>query len=254
MNPKAPTVSGHPTKLNQGKGMRLSLEMKSGQTTVEYLVILLVMVGLLVAVAFFMSPRLRNMVKDMAAKIQCALDLGGSGGCGAPAGQASGLSGSPGAGGGTSGGGSSAGSGSPGGIGGFAGGSSPSGGSIPSSGSSSGGTGGSISGGGSSASSGSGAQGAGGTPPPPPPPPSNQVFNNPTVNGIALDHCLNYAKNCGKPSADSFCRSQGFSTATAYTEGANVTKTIVPNDGLICDSSKLGYAGCGPMASVTCTR
>lgn len=251
----ATRVPANPTRLNQG-GRTSSFQWKqAGQTTIEYLVILLTMVGLLVAIGLYMSPRLRNMVKDLTAKIQCALDMGG--GCGAPSGQGSGGSGSL-----PPGGGSSGGSGSPGAAGPLAGASAGTGGSSSSStsgsSSSSGGIGGSILGGGSSSSS-AGSPSQGPTtpppsPPPPPAPPSTLVFNNPTVNGIPLDHCLNYAKNCGKPAADAYCRSQGFSTATTYTEGANITKTIVPTDGLICDSGRLGYAGCGPMTSVTCAR
>lgn len=40
------------------EGYRIRLKRSDGQTTVEYLVILLVMIGLLIVIALFFSPRL----------------------------------------------------------------------------------------------------------------------------------------------------------------------------------------------------
>jgi hypothetical protein len=43
--------------------------------------------------------------------------------------------------------------------------------------------------------------------------PSERVFANPVWNGHRLDVCLNWAKDCGKPPADKFCQSKGYSSA-----------------------------------------
>ena len=43
--------------------------------------------------------------------------------------------------------------------------------------------------------------------------PINRVFANPVWKGHRLDVCLRWAADCGKPTADAFCRAQGYSDA-----------------------------------------
>ncbi len=43
--------------------------------------------------------------------------------------------------------------------------------------------------------------------------PRSRIFANPIWKGHRLDVCLQWGANCGKPAADAFCRSKGFSTA-----------------------------------------
>jgi hypothetical protein len=126
-----------------------------GQTTVEYVVILCVIVTLLVAIALYMSPQLRDLIRNLISRVECALDIGGN--CSAPASGISGIglgSSGSGSGGGssTSGGASSSAPGSPG-TSGPRGGPSSSGGSSTSGATGASGTGGSAGLGGSSSSS-----------------------------------------------------------------------------------------------------
>lgn len=46
------------------------------------------------------------------------------------------------------------------------------------------------------------------------PVPTQRVFQNPEWKGYRLDMCLNWGTNCGKPAADAFCRSEGFTEST----------------------------------------
>ncbi|MDE2229875.1 MAG: PDZ domain-containing protein [Alphaproteobacteria bacterium] len=72
-------------------------------------------------------------------------------------------------------------------------------------------------------------------------------FENPMVQGVALDGCQSWAKNCGQPAADAFCRLQGFAAATEFTVRKNAPPTRVIGSGQICNQ-----AFCGRIASVTC--
>lgn len=56
-----------------GANWRRKLREERGQTTLEYLVIILIMVGLLVAVALFISPKLRSWVKELFGNIEKAM-------------------------------------------------------------------------------------------------------------------------------------------------------------------------------------
>jgi hypothetical protein len=75
------------------------------------------------------------------------------------------------------------------------------------------------------------------------------VFDNPTVNGIAVDVCLNWAENCGQPAADAFCRTQGFAGSSEHTVMANAPPTFVIGDGVRCEESY-----CARLSSITCRR
>jgi hypothetical protein len=75
------------------------------------------------------------------------------------------------------------------------------------------------------------------------------VFDNPLVNGIAVDVCLNWAQNCGQPAADAFCRSQGFAGSSNHAVTANAPPTFVIGDGVVCSE-----AYCTRLSSITCHR
>lgn len=56
-----------------GADLKRRAREQRGQTTLEYLVIILIMVGLLITIAMFISPKLRNMVKNLIDRIESAI-------------------------------------------------------------------------------------------------------------------------------------------------------------------------------------
>lgn len=67
---------------------------------------------------------------------------------------------------------------------------------------------------------------------------SDRKFQNPSWNGTRLDACKSFGKDCGKPAADAFCVSKGFSSSTTSvldsTPGRGKTRIISNNQ--ICDA------------------
>jgi len=74
------------------------------------------------------------------------------------------------------------------------------------------------------------------------------IFFAPKVKGVALDWCLNWAKDCGKPAADQFCRMQGHAEAASFAKQAGVGPTRVLGTSQMCDD-----ASCDGFKSITCT-
>jgi hypothetical protein len=69
--------------------------------------------------------------------------------------------------------------------------------------------------------------------------PNDRVFANPSWNQKRLDVCLQWGTNCGKPAADAFCRTKGFS-GSLYSRpdpepGYGATSLIGTNQ--VCDQS-----------------
>lgn len=95
------------------------------------------------------------------------------------------------------------------------------------------------------------------TPPPPPPPPlgaATKLFAQPRAghqdgNGLRIDWCHRWSQDCGKPSADAFCRSQGYAGASSFEKLITGSFTWIAGDQQIC----LG-PGCGVLADVTCAQ
>jgi hypothetical protein len=80
-----------------------------------------------------------------------------------------------------------------------------------------------------------------------------RTFANPTVKGQRLDWCKHWARECGQPAADLYCRQQGFARAANFTHDANVgargIPTLVFGDGRLCEGP-----GCSSFGSITCVR
>jgi hypothetical protein len=74
-------------------------------------------------------------------------------------------------------------------------------------------------------------------------------FTSPRINGLAVDYCLTWAQNCGKPAADAFCQSQGFAKSEGHQVLRDAPPTIVIGDGAICREPY-----CARMISISCSR
>ena len=72
-------------------------------------------------------------------------------------------------------------------------------------------------------------------------------IHDPKVDGYALDYCRDWAKNCGQPAADAYCKSRGYQKALSYKKGDNTPPTRVISSGQVCDSPH-----CDRMTNVTC--
>lgn len=44
----------------------------------------------------------------------------------------------------------------------------------------------------------------------------DKLFRTPSVNGYPVDRCLVRGRSCGKPTADAFCKKEGYSHAKGY--------------------------------------
>jgi len=73
------------------------------------------------------------------------------------------------------------------------------------------------------------------------------TIHNPKVNGMALDYCMKWAQNCGKPAADAWCQMNGYSESINYIlkRGAPPTRNI--STGKICNKSY-----CGRIVEIKC--
>jgi len=77
--------------------------------------------------------------------------------------------------------------------------------------------------------------------------PVTRHFDNPMVEGVALDNCRTWARDCGKPAADAFCQSQGFAAAIDFTRQPHAPPTRVISSGQVCNG-----ANCARITAVTC--
>lgn len=60
-------------------------------------------------------------------------------------------------------------------------------------------------------------------------------YNNPKINGYALDCCRSWAKDCGKPAADAYCRWKGYKGALRFSVKEDSPPTRVIGSGEICN-------------------
>ena len=76
-----------------------------------------------------------------------------------------------------------------------------------------------------------------------------QMFNNPRVNGYAVDRCLYSGQQCNQPAADEFCRRNGFQRARNFSWDFMAPTRILAT-GQICNVPRRG--GCGGFTRITC--
>lgn len=67
------------------------------------------------------------------------------------------------------------------------------------------------------------------------------------VDGMPLDFCLHWGRDCGKPAADARCQAQGYAGASTYEVRPASPPTRVFASGQICD-----VVFCDRIISVTC--
>lgn len=80
----------------------------------------------------------------------------------------------------------------------------------------------------------------------------NQSFANPKVGAQRLDLCLNWGTGCGKPAADAWCVSKGFTTSLGHVIANDIgasTPTRLITTGAVCDQDY-----CDGFAQVTCFK
>ena len=72
-------------------------------------------------------------------------------------------------------------------------------------------------------------------------------YTNPNYGDRRLDWCLNWATDCGKPAADKYCASKGFSKASTFTIDPGVGNTRLIGTNAICDQ-----AFCAGFKQISC--
>ncbi len=77
--------------------------------------------------------------------------------------------------------------------------------------------------------------------------PTSSYVENPMMGGVAVDICLTWATDCGKPAADAYCRAAGYAVATNFTPRAHAQQTYVIGSGQVCNGDF-----CTAIGSVTC--
>ena len=73
-------------------------------------------------------------------------------------------------------------------------------------------------------------------------------FREPRINGYRLDACYSWGKECGQPTADEFCRRQGFKSALRFEVVRGVKPTQVISSGEMCT-----VPACAGFLYITCT-
>jgi hypothetical protein len=81
---------------------------------------------------------------------------------------------------------------------------------------------------------------------------TSEMFANPVWNGNQLDYCMTWAKDCGQPVADAFCRYQGFSRSLYWSKSAYLAMqpTRLMGTEQICDPAKGN--SCNYFMLITC--
>jgi hypothetical protein len=84
-------------------------------------------------------------------------------------------------------------------------------------------------------------------PPQQPPPAQGVGFPAPMINGVAVDWCASWARDCGQGGADQFCRTQGYARAQSW-QHVLVNHTFVIGSNQHCQ----GAGSCGALRNVVC--
>lgn len=75
-------------------------------------------------------------------------------------------------------------------------------------------------------------------------------FSNPKYQGVALDWCYTWARNCGATPAREYCKAKGYSKgALRYKKKDNVGYTKIMRTGQICNAP-----GCDSYRYIDCKR
>lgn len=82
--------------------------------------------------------------------------------------------------------------------------------------------------------------------PPTTPVAAGRMFDNPQINGVAVDICETWATNCGQGGADQYCRTQGYGRALSF-QRSNPGRTYVIGNQQICEG-----AYCTGFSQVMC--
>jgi len=75
----------------------------------------------------------------------------------------------------------------------------------------------------------------------------SKTFVNPTINYMYVDRCLFWAKQCGQPAADKFCRIKGYQKAAEH-KWVYKKPTLILGSDQVCNIQK----GCGAFAKIRC--
>lgn len=78
---------------------------------------------------------------------------------------------------------------------------------------------------------------------------AQEGFREPRINGFRLDWCYSWGKECGQPTADEFCRRQGFKSALRFEQVRGVGPTQVISTGEICS-----VPACAAFLYITCSQ
>jgi hypothetical protein len=78
-----------------------------------------------------------------------------------------------------------------------------------------------------------------------------QIFHKPTIGGLPIDACYQWAKDCEKPAADEFCRRNGFSGAASWKTDEPMPRTRIISSGQICETGK-NWRSCGGFTVIEC--
>ena len=84
------------------------------------------------------------------------------------------------------------------------------------------------------------------------PPVRRRVFHNPKIGGLRLDWCRFWARQCGAPAANTFCRMRGYRRAIAWQKATDIGRwvpTRVIATGQVCRGNF-----CDGFRFITCER
>ncbi len=62
------------------------------------------------------------------------------------------------------------------------------------------------------------------------------TFNAPEIEGMRLDWCLHFGRQCGKPAADRYCTTKGLSEAVKWQVEEGIGKTYIIGDKKVCNA------------------
>ena len=80
---------------------------------------------------------------------------------------------------------------------------------------------------------------------------TDNKFYTPKMGGVRVDGCLYWARQCGDPAANEFCKRKGYSKSSGWGVDHHVSKTKVLGDGKICETGK-NHPNCGAFSFINC--